>query len=705
MKMRSMDGVVVGLLGWGRIAIGLALLSVVASARAGHAWNLRGPDRLGIDLYGSYIDPKGELVLVGSRGAVLHLKGPSDWSMDQLNPDQNYSGAAEGNGVSVRVGNDHFQSGRGQSRGWSSRDGVRWTPIATNISSSLPRLAFGNGHFVLGNEFAKDGEQGVFLVSEDGIHWTPSDAFPSSYKTARTLSFDGAHFHCLGSNDHIMQSDDGKTWVNLSTNAVPHPVAADSRSGSPSLLASFGDTWVQVVHMRGILWSRDAGLQWHPASLPDGVRLQAVFTDGKMLIAVGDEGTILSSKDGQVWNQEFSSEQTMLYGVVHLPALQLWVAYGGSGTLLTSPDGHHWASLSSSGPSLWQVAGGAPGFVAVGFKTMAYSSDGSDWEFTHGKTWSSVVYGKGRFLATGDDGLHVSSDGRNWAAVNLGLGKPDPGGHLAFDGNEFFFLSPRSFSYTAYRSANGIDWAEVFIVSPWVVSDMIPFRGSLVVLDNYLQQVFLDGRRIFDTPWGYEPFVAAIARFSRLLFITEDGRTGYDSPPEWGARDSEFFFCGDPNLFKAITVGNDLFFPGGRSSRLSDRYFPPQLWYLRDGSSYVLDVLPSISRMIYGVASDGKGSLVAVGEGAILHHREEDSFFETPRLVFRREENDLFLSFYEQSLCGYYLQFSNDLRDWRAFTSNEGVFNPVLGPDSALEEWRIPLHGSARFYRLHLDEY
>ncbi len=175
MKMRSMDGGVFRLITWVRIATGLALLFCAAWADAGQAWSLRGPNRLGIELYGSYIDARGELILVGTRGAVLRLKSPSEWSMDQWNPDQNYSAAAEGNGVSVRVGDDHFQSGRRQSSGWSSRDGVHWTPFATNISYSLPRLAFGNGHFVVGVETAKAGEQGVFLVSEDGIHWTASD--------------------------------------------------------------------------------------------------------------------------------------------------------------------------------------------------------------------------------------------------------------------------------------------------------------------------------------------------------------------------------------------------------------------------------------------------------------------------------------------------------------------------------------------------
>lgn len=106
-----------------------------------------------------------------------------------------------------------------------------------------------------------------------------------------------------------------------------------------------------------------------------------------------------------------------------------------------------------------------------------------------------------------------------------------------------------------------------------------------------------------------------------------------------------------------------------------------------------------------GVASDGKGSVVAVGEGVILHHREEDSYFEVPRLVFRKEGDDLFLSFYQQSLCAYHLQFSNDLRDWQTLTSSEGVIDPTLGPDSAMQEWRIPLRGPAQFYRLHLDRY
>lgn len=94
MKMRSMDGGVFGLITWVRIATGLALLFCAAGAEAGKAWNLRGPNRLGIELHGSYIDPKGELILVGTRGAVLRLKGPSEWSMDQWNPGWHRTGKA-----------------------------------------------------------------------------------------------------------------------------------------------------------------------------------------------------------------------------------------------------------------------------------------------------------------------------------------------------------------------------------------------------------------------------------------------------------------------------------------------------------------------------------------------------------------------------------------------------------------------------------
>ena len=104
-------------------------------------------------------------------------------------------------------------------------------------------------------------------------------------------------------------------------------------------------------------------------------------------MAVGANGTILSSADGITWTAAANSGTTNdLYEVTYAPT-GMWVAVGANGTLVTSTDANTWTAVTSGtvrdlkgityGISTATNAGLYVGVGANG--TLIASPDASNW--------------------------------------------------------------------------------------------------------------------------------------------------------------------------------------------------------------------------------------------------------------------------------------------------------------------------------------
>jgi hypothetical protein len=104
---------------------------------------------------------------------------------------------------------------------------------------------------------------------------------------------------------------------------------------------------------------------------------------GPVFVAVGAEGTIVSSPDGISWTPRVSGTSTDLFGVA--ASRQALVAVGARGTIVSSPDGVFWTAQDShTSTDLAHVIFDGERFVAVGgsFSTGAVtlkSHDGTSW--------------------------------------------------------------------------------------------------------------------------------------------------------------------------------------------------------------------------------------------------------------------------------------------------------------------------------------
>jgi hypothetical protein len=129
-------------------------------------------------------------------------------------------------------------------------------------------------------------------------------------------------------------------------------------------------------------------------------------------IAVGAQGTLLTSHDGVTWTSRASHTSQDLYQVAY--GVGTYVAVGYAGTIVSSTDGAIWSAQNSpTSNGLYAIVfGGNDQFVATGDSgTIVYSSTGTNDSWTTTTAGSADLLGitsGGVFVAVGASGANVS---------------------------------------------------------------------------------------------------------------------------------------------------------------------------------------------------------------------------------------------------------------------------------------------------------
>jgi hypothetical protein len=166
---------------------------------------------------------------------------------------------------------------------------------------------------------------------------------------------------------------------------------------------------------------------WTVATSGTTSDLNAIATNGSIVVAVGAGGTIIHSADGITWTAATSVPTTEnLYGVAY-STKGVWVAAGTNGTLLSSADGSTWTTQASgTTASLKSVSAIASTTNSVTTYTIvAAGTNGTLLTSTdYGVTWTAqtlgtadlnAVFASTRFVAVGSGGaIYTSDDAITW---------------------------------------------------------------------------------------------------------------------------------------------------------------------------------------------------------------------------------------------------------------------------------------------------
>jgi hypothetical protein len=241
----------------------------------------------------------------------------------------------------------------------------------------------------------------------------------------------------------------------------------------------------------------DTGERWTVRSLPlpsgSAVTLRRVRWLASQFVAVG-EG-IFTSPDGISWTERQGGVTSRLEDVAWKGGQ--FVAVGGEGTVLTSTDGATWTrqvTPAATWPELWGVAASGDRFVAVGRQYIPVSGDHVSLILTStdGAVWSEVlprqsvslnrvVWSGDRFVAVGSSSgdpmasavALVSPDGLAWTRHAVGSTSITGLYDLAWSGSQFVAVGYGG----AARSSDGVSWQQVGVGS-FTSSDAIGWSGQ-----------------------------------------------------------------------------------------------------------------------------------------------------------------------------------------------------------------------------------
>lgn len=136
-----------------------------------------------------------------------------------------------------------------------------------------------------------------------------------------------------------------------------------------------------------------AGVSWSRRQTTSKLALRAVANNAVSgrWIAVGDNGSMVTSLDSITWSPVVSGMLSNLRGIAYNGSI--WIAVGASGVILSSPDGQNWTQRVCPIPTA---------------------------------TLNAVAYGNGKWVIAGANGyggaILVSDDGLSWSAITINPG-------------------------------------------------------------------------------------------------------------------------------------------------------------------------------------------------------------------------------------------------------------------------------------------
>lgn len=287
------------------------------------------------------------------------------------------------------------------------------------------------------------GTRGAISYSDDdgesGTDVTPIT--PHGLNGVAVTPFPSRRFIAVGDSGTILLSEQGTAWAAESSgtsNTLRDITWADFMNPATIdcavAVGEYGTVLTGEPTIHGWVWSpRTSGSSSTLRSVAMGTILSGKpLVSSSLIVAVGLNGTILTSPDARNWTDRSYGTSSHLFQVIPMSGGG-FLAVGSHGLVLRSINGTTWtAHTTGESHALYDVTRTATGHVAVGYDGAIYSSgDGQTWIRRYGKTYKTLhailQTQTGRLIGSAQSGIIVTSDATpdfgDWIAAQA----PPPG--------------------------------------------------------------------------------------------------------------------------------------------------------------------------------------------------------------------------------------------------------------------------------------
>lgn len=407
--------------------------ALILESADGASWM---PHTVGTNMTADALAFNGSTLLVVGRDSVLNAVvayTSTDRVQWQSTPvpidDPHHLLGVAGNFVAVG-----YRGGTVPSMVFRSPDGTDWTGVKTAHQGEINGAAWNGSNYIV------VGEDGLIATSTLATDWQLQQA--AEQTNLYTVRWLGDEFFAVGYLGNSLRSSNGIDWtpvdIGSTTSSFWGGVArAATPLGERTVIVGYGGA-VRVTA------DREHWTAGQMTPVPGNLYMNDVTYGGGTFVAVGDNGAVYTSPDGDTWTLRPASSFTRLQTVVYNGSV--FVAVGHDffgGVILSSPDGITWTvRYATDNPQFFgprDVVWTGKAFVAAVASVGMASADGVTWTTVHYDVpWSSILklaWDGERILGVGFGVYSAKADGSEWTRM------PDPPQHflesIASDGKQF----------------------------------------------------------------------------------------------------------------------------------------------------------------------------------------------------------------------------------------------------------------------------
>lgn len=347
----------------------------------------------------------------------------------------------------------------------------QWQPLGP-YNAQLSAMAEHKG--VL---FAAAFEAGVYTSTNKGESWQPLNTGLKSLYLVDLIEYKGKLLlTAYGEKPYIF--DDAKQRWQTITSPLSTAFICFCEAGDSLFAGSY----------EGVYLSTDGGASWVASNT--GIKTEIInklYRQGNTMLAIGNVKAYRSTDNGKSWTDTQMPDAdygigsgVVVNGVLTIPT------YKGIYRMELSPTGT-WQKVQTTGlatdghPTIIVYVNGNY-YLSLRQLGLYRSSDANNWEVANNEDWvktnaiGMTVYANELYLGTPNNGIHKTTDGKEWKSINTGISPPLYSAHCFYN-NALQLCASRS--YLLSLDENSLLWKEG---KSWY--DKIPSGAARVILPD-----------------------------------------------------------------------------------------------------------------------------------------------------------------------------------------------------------------------------